>query len=156
MVTFEIYWDCGDGSGLMWQPVTESATQVPYGSVYTDLHIWCVLTPTPIPNPTPTPTPTPTPYTIQIDTNPFLFVYGMIGVPPEVTWAPDCSLPEALTNIGPDGLDVVITVWGTEGGNWVSYDTEHDAGSLRELLHGKPYIMTLTEGTVGTFWEMQE
>jgi len=105
-------------------------------------------TPTPTPMPTPTPTttppitPTPIPDTIHIDANPFLFCY------PGIT----CDLPDGLTNIGPAGMDIVTTVWGTVDGQWVSYDAEIGAGNLRELVNGKTYVMT-HQGGVCTDWE---
>ena len=85
----------------------------------------------------------------------------MIGDPPEVIWAPDCDLPDALTNIGPNGLDIVTTVWGVEDidddsvKEWISYDADTGAGNLGDygLDEGKPYIMT-PQGGVCTDWEM--
>jgi len=74
--------------------------------------------------------------TIHIDADPFLFCY------PGVTF----DLPEALTNIGPDGLDIVTVIWGTVDGQWASYDAEMGVGNLRELVNGNPYVMTHEDG----------
>jgi hypothetical protein len=97
----------------------------------------------------PSPIPTPTPNNIHIDSNPFLFCYP----------GPDCDLPEALTNIGPDGLNIVTTVWGTaevEGTwQWISYDAEIGAGNLRELVNSRPYVVTHQDGVCND-WDMPQ
>lgn len=87
---------------------------------------------------------------LHINVGPFLFVYP---------W-PDCDLPEALSNIGPEGLDVVIIVWGTAevGGvwQWVSYDPDTGGGVLGDIgmEQGKPYVMQVTGEGVCNDWEM--
>jgi len=93
----------------------------------------------------PTPTPIATPGTLYVDSDPFLFAYP----------GPDCDLPDALTNIGPDGLDCVVTVWGIEGSKWTSYDAASGAGTLGTygLDANQAYIITYT-GCVCTDWEM--
>jgi hypothetical protein len=93
--------------------------------------------------PPPSPTPVPTPDTIHIDANPFLFCY------PGAT----SDLPGALTNIGPGGLDMVTTVWGTMSGQWASFDAEMGAGNLRVLVNGNPYVMTHQDGVCND-WEI--
>jgi len=60
---------------------------------------------TPTPPPTPTATPMPTPNITHIDSNPFLFCYQGVA----------CDLPDALTNFGPTGLNIVTIVWGKMG-----------------------------------------
>ena len=93
---------------------------------------------------------------LHINVDPFLFVYP---------W-PDCTLPEALSNIGPpsdgypDALDVVVIVWGTaEVGDewrWVSYNPDTGGGDLGGigLEQGKPYVMQVTGEGVCNDWEM--
>ena len=72
-----------------------------WGRIEVDLHTG----PPPPPTPSPSPTPGPTPDTLHIDSHQaFLFVYP----------GPDCDLPDALTNIGPSGIDCVIQIWGQE------------------------------------------
>lgn len=129
-VTFEIYWDCGGGA--KWIPAIESATHLQWGRVIQDLYIQCGATPIPM--------------STHIDANPLLFVYQ----------GATCNLPKALTNIGPDGMDVAIMVWGMEEGKWISYDVAMGAGLLTELVYGKPYVMILAEGGVGNWWEMSD
>ena len=91
----------------------------------------------------PSPTPAPTPSgSIHIDANPFLFVYKGVT----------CDLPEVLTNIGPEGLDLVIVVWSTVEGEWVSFHPHTGAGFLRELVNGRPYVMPVTEDGVCNDW----
>jgi hypothetical protein len=63
---------------------------------------------------------------------------------------PDCALPEALTNIGPDGEDCASTIWGQENWEgdeaveWCSYDAALGAGFLGDFdLHtGQAYVLT--------------
>jgi len=74
---------------------------------------------------------------------------------------PDCNLPDGLTNIGLDGLDIVTTVWGVEDidddsvKEWISYDAAIGAGYLGDygLDEGKPYVMTHQDGLFHD-WEM--
>jgi len=87
--------------------------------------------------------PAPTLDTIHIDSDPFLFCY------PGAT----SDLPQALTNIGPDGLDIVTAVWGIVDGQWVSYDAEVGAGNLGELVNGRAYVMTHQDGVCHD-WEI--
>jgi len=137
-----ISFDVTSGAGLL------GTYGMDEGQAYVITHEDCVCTNWEItlpPLPTPTPTPTPTPDTIHIDANAFLFCY------PGIT----CDLPDGLTNIGPAGLDIVTTVWGTVDGQWVSYDAEIGAGNLRELVNGKPYIMTHGDGVCND-WEMPQ
>jgi len=85
---------------------------------------------------------------LHINTVPFLFVYP---------W-PDCTLPEAINNVGPEGLNVVVIVWGTaevEGEwQWVSYDPDTGGGVLGDIgmERGEPYVMQVTG--VCNDWEM--
>ena len=95
--------------------------------------------------PSPLPIPTPMPDTIHIDADPFLFCY------PGVTF----DLPEALTNIGPDGLDIVTVIWGTVDGQWASYDAEMGVGNLRELVNSNSYVMTHEDG-LGNEWDIPQ
>jgi len=113
-----------------WLSADETAIHELWGIVNVDLHVESP--------------------TLHINANPFLFVYP---------W-PDCTLPEALTNIGPEGLDVVKIVWGTSevGGvwYWVSYDPDTGGGMLGDIgmEQGKPYIMQVTGGGVCNDWEI--
>lgn len=119
-----------------WLPADETAIHVQYGIVGVDLHAS-------IP-------------TLHIDVNPFLFIYP----------GPNCTLPEALTNIGPpsaeypDALDVVAVIWGTaklEGvWEWVSFDPAEGAGLLGDLglENGLPYIMKVEEEGICNDWQM--
>ena len=82
--------------------------------------------------------------TIHIDSKPFLFVYP----------GPDCDLPQAATNI--DGDDcTAITIWGVEGGNWMSFDVDSGAGMLGTygLDAGQAYVITHDDCTC-TDWEL--
>jgi hypothetical protein len=67
------------------------------------------------------------------------------------TW----DLPEALTNIGPDGLDVVEILWARgawTGGDWLFYDATSPIGStLHELEHDQGYIIVVTADCT---WEL--
>lgn len=113
-----------------WASANETAIQEIYGLVSVDLY--AEATP------------------LHINTGPFLFVYP---------W-PDCTLPEALSNIGPGGLDVVIIVWGTaeveSEWQWVSYDPDTGGGVLGDigLEMGEPYVMQVTGAGVCNDWEM--
>lgn len=63
------------------------------------------------------------------------------------------SLPEALTNIGPDGLNVFDIVWHQVNGEWISfyfYNGE-PRGELTELEQGKTYVVTVSEDCI---WEI--
>ena len=85
--------------------------------------------------------PTTCPDPIHIDASPFLGVYP----------GPDCDLPGAMTNIAA----CAITVWGVEGGNWMSYDVESGAGDLGTygLDTGQAYVIT-HDGCTCTNWAM--
>jgi len=82
--------------------------------------------------------------TIHIDSKPFLFVYP----------GPDCDLPDGVNNI--DGTDcTAITIWGVEGGDWMSFDVGSGAGMLGTygLDAGQAYVITHTDCTC-TDWEL--
>jgi methionine-rich copper-binding protein CopC len=58
------------------------------------------------------------------------------------------SLPEALTNIGPSGLDVVDGLWARgawTGGEWLYYNARIPYGTLSQLEAGNGYIIVVTE-----------
>ena len=82
--------------------------------------------------------------TIHIDSTPFLFVYP----------GPDCALPDAVNNI--DGTDcTAVTIWGVEGGNWMSYDVGSGAGMLGPygMDANQAYVLT-HDDCVCTDWEL--
>jgi len=58
------------------------------------------------------------------------------------------SLPEALTNIGPDGSGVVQIIWvraaWTEG-NWLYYNAAIPWGNLTQLENGRAYIIVVSQ-----------
>ena len=60
-----------------------------------------------------------------------------------------CDLPAALTNIGPDGLNVVEIIWARgawTSGEWLFYDAVYPGGStLTQLENGQAYIIVVTE-----------
>jgi hypothetical protein len=64
------------------------------------------------------------------------------------------DLPEALTNIGPDGLDVVDIIWvrgAWTGGEWMYYNAIIQYGVLSQLEAGRAYIIVVTEDCA---WEL--
>jgi hypothetical protein len=59
------------------------------------------------------------------------------------------SLPGALTNIGPDGDDVVDIIWARglwTGRQWLYYDPGVGYNTLSQLEAGRAYIIVVTEG----------
>jgi len=64
------------------------------------------------------------------------------------------NLPEALTNIGPDGEDVVDIIWARgawTGGEWLYYDPGIPFGTLSQLETDRAYIIVVTEDCT---WEL--
>jgi C1A family cysteine protease len=64
------------------------------------------------------------------------------------------DLPGALTNIGPDGLDVVDIIWvrgAWTGGEWMYYNAIIQYGALSQLEAGRAYIIVVTEDCA---WEL--
>ena len=64
------------------------------------------------------------------------------------------DLPEALTNIGPGGLDVVDGLWARgawTGGEWLYYNARITFGTLSQLEEGRAYIIVVTEDCI---WEL--
>ena len=84
--------------------------------------------------------------TIMIDPPPTLQLFE--GINTIIYEGANCSLPEALTNIGPDGLDVVEIIWARgdwTGGEWWCYDAQFPAGSdFYELVNGESYLVVVT------------
>ncbi|MBA7650497.1 hypothetical protein ES703_58303 [subsurface metagenome] len=64
------------------------------------------------------------------------------------------SLPEALTNIGPEGSGVVQIIWAraawTEG-SWLYYNAAIPWGTLTQLENGRAYIIVVSQDCT---WEM--
>jgi hypothetical protein len=66
------------------------------------------------------------------------------------------SLPEALTNIGPDGDDVVDIIWARglwTSRQWLYYDPEVFLNTLSQLEAGRAYIIVVTQDCI---WELPE
>jgi len=66
------------------------------------------------------------------------------------------SLPEALTNIGPDGLDVVNIIWARgawTNGQWLFYNARIPWGTLTQLENGRAYIIVVTQDCE---WELPQ
>jgi methionine-rich copper-binding protein CopC len=66
------------------------------------------------------------------------------------------SLPGALTNIGPGGLDVVDIIWARglwTGGEWLYYNARFQVGTLSQLQADRAYIIVVTEDCT---WELPQ
>jgi len=64
------------------------------------------------------------------------------------------ALPAALTNIGPDGLDVVDIIWARgawTNGQWLYYNPRVAFGNLTQLEEGRAYIIVVSQECT---WEM--
>jgi len=78
------------------------------------------------------------------------------GVNVVVYTGPTTSLPDALSNIGPDGSAVVQVIWAradwTEG-VWLYYNAAIPWGTLTELENGRAYIIVVSEACT---WEIPQ
>jgi len=66
------------------------------------------------------------------------------------------SLPDALSNIGPDGSAVVQVIWARAdwtGGVWLYYNAAIPWGTLTELENGRAYIIVVSEACT---WEIPQ
>ena len=66
------------------------------------------------------------------------------------------SLPEALTTIGPDGLNVVDVIWARGAwtdGEWLYYNPRVPFGTLTQLEAGRAYIIVVTQDCT---WELPQ